>query len=201
MIDASRFLVRSSERERWLAQRRLGVTATEVAEAATESGFRSALEARMNPSATDYMARFEAEAEFGSESEPEIMRFAHERFGILPSNWLICAEGNARHRGTPDGLSLDHTLIAECKTTGKDWIGKNGYTVPIKYRRQCQWNIHVTGADKCLILWDLRVPDDKGWFYLGWLEPKSLWIERDDAMIRDLVDTADRLLSFEMEAA
>lgn len=189
MIDASRFLVRSTEREAWLQARRGGVTATTVAEAATESGFQKIAAERRNPVdviPNDYMI-------FGSESEAAIMRYAHEEHGILPSDWLIRAAENPAHLATPDGLSPDHTLIGEAKTTGTDW----GDKIPIKYRRQVQWQLYVCDAGRCLFLWQLRVPDDNGWFFMPWLEPKHLWVDRDPDMISELVDVADRLLSLE----
>lgn len=187
MIDPQRFIVRSTERERWLLAREGGVSATTVAEAATPAGFRDVLQARANPVPVDpnpYMV-------FGTESEPALMEHAHRSFGILPSDWLIAGE-SPEHLATPDGLSLDHSLIAECKTAGVDW-GKP----PIRYRRQVQWQLAVTGAERCLFVWNLRVPDGQGWFYLGWLEPKTLWIERDEEMISELVAVADRLLMAE----
>ena len=191
MIDAARFLVRSTDHEQWIAARAAGVSATTVADAATPAGFRDVVAARANPvpvEPNDYML-------FGSESEPTLMEFAHREFGILPNDWLIRAEADGRHLATPDGLSVDHSVIAECKTTGKDW----GAKIPIRYRRQVQWQLYVTGAERCLFVWNLRVPDDSGWFYLEWLDPKFVWIERDEKMIAELVDVADRLLSIEGE--
>jgi len=188
MLTADRFLVRSTD-PAWHDHRRKGVSATTVAEAATQSGLQAVLEARANPVEVipnDYML-------FGTESEPELMRYAHQEHGILPNDWLL-AGVNRAHLATPDGLSPDHTLIAECKTTGKDWA-----TIPIKYRRQVQWQLGVTGAERCLFVWNLRVPDDNGWFYLGWFEPKTVWLDRDENMIADLVNVADRIL--EAEAA
>lgn len=188
-IDAGRFIARSTDRDAWLAARLQGVSATTVAQAATPSGFAEVVEQRRNPVEVipnDMML-------FGVESEAEIMRYAHDEHGILPSDWLIAAEQNRRHIATPDGLSPDHTLIAEVKTTGADW----GDKIPIKYRRQVQWQLHVSGADRCLFLWQLRVPDDHGWFYMPWLEPKHVWIERDPKMITELVSVADQLLSLE----
>lgn len=185
MIDASRFIVRSTEREKWLAARNGGVSATTVADAATPAGFREVVEARLNPAEVvpnEYMR-------FGTECEPVLMDYAHREFGILPSDWLIRGD-DPRHLATPDGLSVDHTVIAECKTTGKGW-----QKPPIRYRRQIQWQLAVTGAERCLLVWNLRVPDDAGWFYLGWLEPKTLWVERDEKMIAELVEVADRLLT------
>lgn len=188
MITADRFIVRSTDREAWLQARRSGVTATAVAEAATPSGFETVAAERRNPVdviPNEYMI-------FGTEAEPSIMAYAHQEHGILPTDWLIHAETNRQHMATPDGLNLDHTVIAECKTTGKDWD-----TIPIKYRRQVQWQLYVTDADWCLFLWQLRVPDSHGWFYMPWLEPKHKRIERDPTMISELVGTADRLLSLD----
>lgn len=185
MITADRFIETSDNYEAWLAARHGGVTATEVAGAATPAGFVEAVEQRLNPTplaANEYMR-------FGSESEREIMRFVHREHGVVPSNWLVASEHNARYLATPDGLSPDHKQIAECKTTGKDWK-----TVPLHYRRQVWWQLFVTGAESCVFAWQLRVPDDKGWFYLGWLEPKVTVIERDEKKIAELVSTAERLL-------
>ena len=105
MIDASRFLIRSTEYEGWLEARRNGVSATAVASAATPAGFRDTVTNwGQSVDVNDYMR-------FGSESESELMRFAHQEHGILPSDWLLCGD-NPRHLATPDGLSLDHTTIA-----------------------------------------------------------------------------------------
>jgi hypothetical protein len=182
VIPANRFIIRQTEYPGWLEARQHGVSATAVAEAATPSGFRNVVDNWGAPvEINDYML-------FGSESEAELMRYAHQEHGILPSDWLIAGE-NPRHLATPDGLSLDHTEIAECKTTGKDWG-----LVPIKYRRQVQWQLLVSGAKRCRFVWNLRVPDGHGWFYLGWIEPKAVWIDRDEDMIADLKRTADELL-------
>lgn len=185
MIHAARFIEQSDNRAAWVAARRGAATATEVARAATPAGYADALADRLSPVEiipNEYMR-------FGTESEPEIMRHAHRKHDILPSSWLIAAAENPLHMATPDGLSVDHQVIAECKTTGTDWA-----SVPIKYRRQVQWQLYVTGAVRCLFLWQLRVPDSVGGFYLGWIEPKTLWVERDEKMIAELVQVADRLL-------
>ena len=187
MIDANRFIARSTDVKKWQGARVKAVSATSVARAATPAGFIQEVEYRANPVPIDdneYMR-------FGRESEGELMRFAHDEHGVLPNDWLI-AGMNKYHVATPDGLSVDHAVIAEAKTTGKDWGNP-----PIAYRRQVQWQLHVTGAERCLFLWNLRVPDDYGGFYLGWLDPKFLWIERDEKMISELVGVADRLLSVE----
>ena len=185
MIPAYRFVARSSDRENWLEARKGGVTATEVAKAATPAGFVEAVDARMFPMEQPdnvYM-------QFGRESEPEIMRHAHSEHGILPNDWLIAAEHNPQHMATPDGLSVTHMEIAEVKTGGKPIK-----SVPRAHRDQVQWQLHTTGANQCLYLFNLRVPDDAGGFYLGYMEPQTFWIERDDERISFLIDTANHLM-------
>jgi predicted phage-related endonuclease len=189
VLSADRFLVRSVDREAWLEARRHGVSATQVAQAATPSGFAEVVAQRRDPIdivPNDMML-------FGIEAEPIIMRYAHHEFGVLPSDWLLAAADNPLHIATPDGLSPDHRTIAEVKTTGTDW----GDKIPIKYRRQVQWQLHVSDAERCLFLWQLRVPNDRSWFYMPWLEPKHVWISRDPKMISELVGVADRLLSLD----
>jgi predicted phage-related endonuclease len=113
----------------------------------------------------------------------------HTKFGILPNEWLIRNDKYPHHLATPDGLSLDHELISEVKTTGQDWEEKS---IPIQYRRQVQWQLHVTGASRCLFAWMKRI-DEGGVFAPAWFEPKTLWIERDKTMIEMLISTANRL--------
>jgi hypothetical protein len=185
LIPANRFITRSTNRTAWLTARQHGVTATQVRDAATPSGFKQVLEDRRHPH--DIIPN-EA-MEFGNEQEPHLLRYAHDVEGILPSDWLIAADGNPSHMATPDGLSPDHRLIAEAKTTGADWV-----TIPIGYRRQVQFQLYVTGAERCLFLWQQRIPDGHGWFFPAWIEPRTVWFDRDEDMILDLVSVADRLL-------
>jgi len=88
-----------------------------------------------------------------------------------------------KHLATPDGLSSDHRVIAEVKTTGKDWgvVEK----LPLKYARQVQWQLHVTGAEFAVVAWLLRVEED-GAFVPGWWKPKVGVMERDREMIANL---------------
>jgi putative phage-type endonuclease len=191
MIDADRFLVSSEDKEEWLAVRRTGVTATQVAKAATESGFAEAVGEILNPTVIDdnpYM-------KFGRDNERWIVLALKQEFGIMPNSWLIGAEYERWQMATPDGLNIDHTVLAEVKTTGKDW---GDYSkVPIHYRRQVQWQLYVAGkqAEACIFTWLLRVEDNTGNFVPAWFEPKTVIVERDEKMIAQLIDTANRLKS------
>lgn len=184
MIDASRFIVRSTERELWLAAREGGVSATTVADAATPAGFRDVVEARRNPVEivpNEYML-------FGTESEPVLMEYAHREHGIIPQDWLIAGD-DPRHLATPDGLSVDHKVIAECKTAGT--IPKS---IPRKHRDQMLWQMFCTGAERGLYVVNSRVPDGHGWFRLGLFEPVTFWLDRDEKRISELVHVASRIL-------
>lgn len=188
MIPRDRFLAsKGTDELAWLEARRTGVTATEVATAATPAGFRHALEQRRNPQPVEvngYMA-------FGLLWEDWIADKVAGTYQILPNDFLIAGE-NRQHLATPDGLSESHNAIGEYKTTGKDW--EDVEKMPIKYRRQVQWQLHVTGAEMCVVAWLLRVEQD-GEFVPGWFTPKFGIVFRDEDMIATLVDVAERLLA------
>ena len=140
MIDVNRFIVSSQTKDLWLAARDRGVTATQVAKASTPAGMKEVLAQIENPTlveANGYMS-------WGTEREAHIAHVVKERYGILPNDWLLCADGagNEWQLATPDGLSLDHSLIGEYKTSGKP-LDK----VPANYMRQVQWQLYVSGAE------------------------------------------------------
>jgi hypothetical protein len=182
VIPAERFVVESRWRDDWLEARRQGVTATAVAHAATPSGFAAEVASWSAPSfvGNEY-------TEFGNWAERYLLEHAHRVEGILPSDWLIRGE-IPWHMGTPDGLSLDHARIAEAKTGGK-----LPASVKREHRDQCLWNMHVTGATRCLYLFQPRVHGPNG-YYLGLIEPWTRWVERDDTRIQQLIEVADRLM-------
>lgn len=189
MISADRFIETSDNRDQWLAARRPAVTATEVAKASTPSGFIEAVQERRQPvdlEPNGYMR-------FGSDNEAWISAFIKREFGIMPNKWLIAAEGNRLHMATPDGLSLDHRRISEVKTGGKLITSP-----PIQHRRQVGWQFYCTGAEECEYAFMLRT-EVNGIFVPAWLEPKVWHIDRDDALIRDLIDVADRLLESDVK--
>jgi predicted phage-related endonuclease len=188
MIDSARFLVPSSDYQRWLQVRASGVTATAVSKAVTPAGFREQVGQMKNPRSipdNDYMR-------FGREQEESLIEKLGTQFDLQGNDWLI-AKDDAEFKwqmATPDGLSSDHKLIAEVKTTGKDW-GEWKF-VPGHYQRQVQWQLHVTGATSCVFGWMLR-ENRSGQMVPGWLGPKFVVVERDEALIQRLVDVAHDL--------
>jgi len=188
MIPRERFVAsKSADEDAWLEARRQGVTATEVAQAATPAGFRDAVEQRKNPQPIEVNAYME----FGLVWEDWVIDKISLEYDIAPNDFLIAGE-DCRHLATPDGLSSDHRAIAEVKTTGKDW--EKVSRLPLKYKRQVQWQLHVTGAEFAVVAWLLRDVTDTGIFVPAWFRPKVGVLERDEDMIAGLVDVAGRLL-------
>ena len=184
MIGIERFIASSQTRELWLAARDRGVTATQVAKASTPAGMKEVLAQIENPTPVEANAFMS----WGTEREAYIAHVVKERYGILPNDWLLCAEGagNEWQMATPDGLSLDHTVIGEYKTSGKP-LDK----VPANYMRQVQWQLYVTGAEKCLFAYELRLEGPEG--FVPGFDVECQWIERDDEMISELIVTAQKV--------
>jgi hypothetical protein len=188
-MNNKRMIARSGTEE-WYKAREYGVSATTVAKAASgPGGYNSELERALHPEAN--VIEDNAYMKFGRDWEQWIVDALPESYGITANDWLIAAAEQERHLATPDGLNDDWSIIAEVKTTGKDW---DGSTIPIQYRRQVQWQMYVTGATKCVFAWLLRVEDDNGVFAPAWLEPKIVIIDRDEDMIADLIDVAHRFV-------
>lgn len=184
MIAPSRFIARSSDREAWLYARQQGITATMVAHGSTPAGFRDIVAQMETPVTIEPNAMMD----WGNEREPHIAQIVKERFGIMPNDWLIAKDDglNRWQMATPDGLSLDHTVIAEIKTTGKPLD-----VIPIRYRRQIQWQLHVTDAERCLFAYELRLQGPEG--FVPGFDVQTQWVERDDRQIAELIATAEQL--------
>lgn len=184
MIDVERFIASSQTRGLWLAARDRGVTATQVAKASTPAGMKEVLAQIENPTPVEANAFMS----WGTEREAHIAHVVKDRFGILPNDWLLCADGagNEWQMATPDGLSLDHSLIGEYKTSGKP-LDK----VPANYMRQVQWQLYVTGAEKCLFAYELRLEGPEG--FVPGFDVETQWIERNEDMISELIVTAQKI--------
>lgn len=184
-VQSNDRLVALSGTDAWYEARKQGISATAVARAATPAGFAAEVDAMLNPvdiGDNEYMR-------FGRDWEQWIVDNIPSQYGLKHNNWLIHAEGHKWQLATPDALNDDWSLIGEVKTTGKDW-GDNA--IPIQYRRQVQWQMYVTGAEACVFAWLLRIENQDG-FVPGWFEPKHIIIKRDNAMIADLIQVAERL--------
>lgn len=185
-------MVARSLTDEWYKARQHGVSATTVAKAASgPAGYDAELQNALFPENNEvpdneYMR-------FGRDYEEWIVDNLPQEYGIRHNDWLIRGDGDYRwHLATPDGLNADWSVIAEVKTTGKDW---DGSAIPIQYRRQVQWQLHVTGAQRCVFAWLLRTTSEFGDLTPAWLEPKHIIMERDEVMIAQLIDVAQRFIT------
>lgn len=185
MIAVERFIARSSNRDLWLAAREEGVTATQVAKASTPAGFAEVIASIENPQPVIPNAVME----WGNTREPFIALELKDRFGVMPNEWLISFDDGLRRwqMATPDGLSIDHSIISEIKTSGKPLD-----TIPIHYRRQIQWQLHVTGAERCLFAYELRLEGPEG--FVPGFDVRTQWVDRDEDMIAGLVQVAEQVM-------
>jgi hypothetical protein len=189
VIPAERFVAnKADDFDGWLKARRSGVTATQVANASTPAGFERAAAEFL----TDWREPDNAYMTFGRDWEGHIAEYVQAEYNVDPNEWLIQGE-NPTHYCTPDGLSADHKVIGEYKTTGKDW--ETVERLPLRYRRQVQWQLHVTGAEFCVVAWLLRSEVD-GVMVPAWFTPNCGIVTRDEEMIAELVETADKLWAF-----
>jgi putative phage-type endonuclease len=187
MISPKRFRAsKSLDESLWLDVKRQGVSATDVAKASTEAGFREVVDLRKG----DMKIEDNRYMQFGRDQEPHVAMWLKDNLGIMPNDWVISHHETPEYMATPDGLSMDHRFVAEIKTTGKDWDPNK---IPIQYRRQVQWQLYVTGAEYAVFAWLLRVERD-GVFVPGWFEPKHTVIDRDEEHIQQLKTVADNLL-------
>jgi hypothetical protein len=184
MIAIERFIVSSQTKDLWLAARDRGVTATQVAKASTPAGMKEVLAQIENPVPVEPNGFMD----WGNEREAYIAHVVKERYGILPNDWLLCADGVANHwhMATPDGLSLDHTMIGEYKTSGKP-LDK----IPANYMRQVQWQLYVTGAKQCVFAYELRLEGPEG--FVPGFDVECQVVERDEKMIADLIKVAEEV--------
>jgi hypothetical protein len=129
---------------------------------------------------------------FGREQEAALIEKLSTQFDLEPNDWLIAKDDsdNRWQMATPDGLSPGHELIAEVKTTGRDW--GEWRAVPGHYQRQVQWQLYVTGATSCVFGWMLRTTR-QGDMVPAWPGPKFVVVNRDEALIEKLIGVAENL--------
>ncbi|MGM1018100.1 MAG: YqaJ viral recombinase family protein [Actinomycetota bacterium] len=181
---AARIVADSRDRVQWLRARSRGITATDVAGLTSDVSIARAADAKLGGG-----ARFGGNAytDHGRRREPEIAAWVAATHGIFPSSALFHAVVERRHLATPDGICVDadgRVTLAEIKTTNKSWR-----SIPRSYLRQVWWQQHVLGAERTLFVWEEHVG-----FNPVHDEPRSVWIDRDDREIGQLVRLATGLI-------
>jgi hypothetical protein len=116
---------RPETRGPWLAQRRGGITATEVAKAAAGRASDIAKIVAEKVSGEDTLDltgnKF---IDYGNAREPIIADYVQRRFGVEPNQVLFARGDNPRHLATPDGYIDDaftgDVFVGEIKTSRHD---------------------------------------------------------------------------------
>lgn len=180
---AARIVADSSDRVAWMRARSRGITATDVAQLTGPNSIARAADQKLRGSGFSGNAY----TDHGRRREPEIAAWVAATHGIQPSSALFRAVVEPRHLATPDGVSVDaegRITLCEIKTTNKAWR-----SVPRSYMRQVWWQQHVLGAERTLVVWEQHVD-----FVPVRDEPRSVWVERDEYEIGQLVGLATGLI-------
>lgn len=178
------------DREAWLAERREGITATEVAKLAKSPGFEAELRRIKAGEETFSGNRHTA---WGVAREPVIAEHARG-FGLEPEHRVFHAREDSRHLASPDALGEDfdgRLFIGELKTSAHDLDPSGDYYWSTTYAEQMQWQMYVTGADRCLLVWEQH---DGHWPEPYTFPVRSSWVDRDEQRILELIELADRFL-------
>lgn len=187
-----------TDRPAWLAERRRGLTATEVRDLALKGPAfkRELIEAKLAD--VDEPELRSPYIVWGRRREPIIAERVEAVHGLRPESRVFRAADQPRWLGSPDGVGEDFDgslVVAEYKTAEVD-IAPGTVKFDAKgYFLQMQWVMRVTGARRCLYAWEKRVGDPDYGFEPGPL--RMAWVEYDEATVRRLeaiaVDFLDAL--------
>jgi YqaJ-like viral recombinase domain len=178
----TRIVANATDRVTWLRARSRGVTATDVARLSSPRAVAGLAQEKLLGSSFGGNAY----TDHGRAREPEIARWVHNVYGIMPSSDLYHAHGQPLHLATPDGVRARGSQVELCeiKTTSHPWRG-----IPRSYLRQVWWQQYVLGAERTLVVWEQHVD-----FVPIHHEPQVRWVDRDENEIYVLVGLANRLL-------
>lgn len=183
------------DREAWLAERRTGVTATEVKDLYLKGPTfkRELIEKKLGIRGEDFQSN--KWTEWGKKREPIIAAWVASRFAIADEHRVFRAADNARFLASPDGVGVnwdDELSVSEIKTSKFDITPGSEKFDQIGYRIQMTWSMRVTGARRCLYAWEQH---DDVWVLRGGqfpeplplqAEPLSEWIEYDEKLADEL---------------
>lgn len=189
-------------RPAWLAERRGGVTATEIRDLYLRKITKEKLIGQKLGRIPDTgdLASYAKVPAWGKQREPEIAAEVLARYAMSPESRVFHAADDPRKLASPDGTgeNFDGDLqIAEIKTHGQDQDVAPGGKEYVKkgYYPQMVWQMRVTAARRCLYATEERLPDGT-WYRSG--EQRFYWIDWDDearALATELEVIADDFLA------
>lgn len=184
-----------TDREAWLAERRQGVTATEIRDIMLASNRELAIKDLVKKKREGDSFTGNAYTEWGREREPVIGAWL-VGFGVTSESRVFHAVGNSRHLASPDGIAqeFDGSLVLdEVKTCGHPLPKGSAELAAKGYEWQMQWCCHVTGAGGSWLTVELRHGTPREGFTAG--ERTREFFPRDEAMIAEMVAIADLVLT------
>lgn len=184
------------DREKWLAERRQGVTATELAKIMTSGSREQAIRDLVKQKREGDSFTGNAYTEWGKQREPVIAADL-AGFGVVPESRVFHAADNSRYLASPDGLSVDfdgQLVLDEIKTSGKP-LPKGSQALAEKgYEWQMQWCDFVTGAVGCWLNVELRHGHPSERAFTAGARSRE-YFPRDEGMIAQLIEVADQVLA------
>lgn len=192
-------VAKEDDEQAWLAQRRAGVTATEVRDLATGKKSVAALVAeKRNPP-----PRLDNRQFAWGRAREGVLGDWLRGAGFEPESRVFHAAENPRWLASPDAVGVDfdgRVVIAEVKTSKHDLGAGSPEFEASGYNVQMQWQMLVTGAQRCFFVVEQH---DDDWVDRGgeWPEPEPLglplarWVERDDRVIAGLEELAAQFLA------
>lgn len=192
------------DRDAWLADRLRGLTATQVRELYLQgAGYRARLlKEKANGLVEPLLSN--QYIDWGNVREPIIADWVKQRFAIEAESRVFRAVDNDRFLVSPDGVGLDfdgNLVVSEIKT-GKDDLHPDGEAFVRKgYRLQMMWSMRVTGARRCLYVWEQHDSDwqDRGAKHFEPAplhdRPQFAWIDYDEALAAELEAIAVEFLN------
>jgi hypothetical protein len=182
------------DRDAWLAERRGGITATEVRDLAIGKKRQSELvDLKLGLKEDTFSGN--AYTEWGKLREPFLAAVA-ERRGIAAESRVFRAAVDSRWLASPDGVGADfdgELLVGEYKTSGHDLTPGSPSFERTGYFEQMQWAMLVAGARRCLFIWEERLGTPETGFEAG--RQFEHWIEYHEPTVKHLVTIARRFLT------
>lgn len=189
-----------TDRPAWLAERRVGLTATQVRDLVIGAiSEQRLIDEKLGRTAEAGDLSHIPVIGWGNEREAVIAEVLRGE-GFLPESRVFRHAENPRYLASPDGVqeTWDGDLwVSEIKTAahdlppGSEEIARKGYEL------QVQWVMFVTGAKRARFVVEERIAveadGERTRFVPGDLHRH--WIERDDLEIGRLVERADRFLA------
>jgi predicted phage-related endonuclease len=191
------------DREAWLAERRGGITATEVRDLWLEKIGRKSYTNRRElidrklgriPEVGDLSGV--PVIGWGKDREPVIAAEIERRFMIAPESRVFRSTVNPRWLASPDGVGVDfdgELVVSEIKTAGKDIAPGTEAFATKGYLAQMIWVMVVTGARRCLYGHEYRLDLLSVGFQPGL--QRFWWIEWDAELAAELIEIADAFLA------